>query len=128
MPRLKKPHWGIVLLTQASDSSFLLIKSRVVCLRDQKPLEATLQELSPFVDGGINDNFDSKTSASGATARRTTGNGDRGSSPADCRRRTSGERFLWSACEGVRFSGPLEIFGPRRGIHRLTRERMLLYS
>lgn len=79
MPRLKKPHWEIVLLTQASDSSFLLIKSRVVCLRDQKPLEATLQELSPFVDGCINDNFDSKTSASGATARRTTGDGDRGS-------------------------------------------------
>jgi phosphoribosylanthranilate isomerase len=78
MPRLKKPHWGIVLLTQASDSSFLLIKSRVVCLRDQKPLEATLQELSPFVDGCINDNFDSKTSASGATARRTTADEDRG--------------------------------------------------
>ena len=63
-----------------------------VCLRDHKPLEATLQELSPFVDAFISDNFDSKTSASGATARRTTGveTGDQTDDPG--RRTDGGER------------------------------------
>ena len=46
-------------------------------MRDDKALEAMINELSAFVDVLINDNFDSKTSASGATARRTTRGGDR---------------------------------------------------
>jgi phosphoribosylanthranilate isomerase len=50
-----------------------VIKSLVIGMRDDKELEAMLNELSPFVDAFITDTFDPKTGASGATARPTTG-------------------------------------------------------
>ena len=41
----------------------------VIGRRDDKALEATLSELSPFVDAFITDTFDPKTGASGATGK-----------------------------------------------------------
>jgi phosphoribosylanthranilate isomerase len=46
-----------------------VIKSLVIGMRDDKALEATVGELSPFVDAFITDTFDPKTGASGATGR-----------------------------------------------------------
>ena len=51
------------------DPTLTVIKSLVVGMRDQKALEATLRELSPFVDAFITDTFDPKTGASGATGK-----------------------------------------------------------
>ena len=51
------------------DPSLTVIKSLVVGMRDHKALEATLSELSPFVDAFITDTFDPKTGASGATGK-----------------------------------------------------------
>jgi len=51
------------------DPSSTVIKSLVVGMRDHKALEATLSELSPFVDAFITDTFDPKTGASGATGK-----------------------------------------------------------
>jgi phosphoribosylanthranilate isomerase len=46
-----------------------VIKSLVIGMRDDKELEAMLNELSPFVDAFITDTFDPKTGASGATGK-----------------------------------------------------------
>jgi len=51
------------------DPNLTLIKSLVVGMRDDKELEATLHELSPFVDAFITDTFDPTTGASGATGK-----------------------------------------------------------
>jgi phosphoribosylanthranilate isomerase len=51
------------------DPSLTVIKSLVVGMHDNKILEATLNELSPFVDAFITDTFDPKTGASGATGK-----------------------------------------------------------
>ena len=51
------------------DPSLTVIKSLVIGMRDDKALEATLNELSPFVDAFITDTFDPKTGASGATGK-----------------------------------------------------------
>ena len=46
-----------------------MIKSLVIGKRDDKALEATVNELSPFVDAFITDTFDPTTGASGATGK-----------------------------------------------------------
>ena len=46
-----------------------VIKSLVVGMRDDKALETTVNELSPFVDAFITDTFDPNTGASGATGK-----------------------------------------------------------
>ena len=51
------------------DPALTVIKSLVVGMRDDKTLEDTASELSPFVDGFITDTFDPKTGASGATGK-----------------------------------------------------------
>lgn len=51
------------------DPNLTVIKSLVVGMRDDKALEATLQELSPFVDAFITDTFDPISGASGATGK-----------------------------------------------------------
>jgi phosphoribosylanthranilate isomerase len=51
------------------DPNLTVIKSLVIGMRDHKALEATLRELSPFVDAFITDTFDPKTGASGATGK-----------------------------------------------------------
>ena len=51
------------------DPKLIVLKSLVIGMRDQKALEATLRELSPFVDAFITDTFDTKTGASGATGK-----------------------------------------------------------
>jgi len=51
------------------DPNLTVIKSLVIGIRDGKALEATLSELSPFVDAFITDTFDPKTGASGATGK-----------------------------------------------------------
>ena len=51
------------------DPNLTVIKSLVVGMRDDKELEATLDESSPFVDAFITDTFDPKTGASGATGK-----------------------------------------------------------
>jgi len=51
------------------DPSLAVIKSLIVGMRDDKAPEATLSELSPFVDAFITDTFDPKTGASGATGK-----------------------------------------------------------
>jgi phosphoribosylanthranilate isomerase len=50
-------------------ANLTVIKSLVVGMRDHQALEATLRELSPFVDGFITDTFDPNTGASGATGK-----------------------------------------------------------
>jgi len=51
------------------DPNLTVIKSLVIGICDHKALEATLRELSPFVDAFITDTFDPKTGASGATGK-----------------------------------------------------------
>jgi phosphoribosylanthranilate isomerase len=51
------------------DPKLTVIKSLVIGVRDDKELEATVNELSPFVDAFITDTFDPKTGASGATGK-----------------------------------------------------------
>jgi phosphoribosylanthranilate isomerase len=51
------------------DPNLTVIKSLVIGMRDNKALEATVSELSPFVDAFITDTFDPKTGASGATGK-----------------------------------------------------------
>ena len=51
------------------DPALTVIKSLIVGMRDNKALETTLSELSPFVDAFITDTFDPKTGASGATGK-----------------------------------------------------------
>ena len=51
------------------EPNLTVIKSLVIGMRDDKALEATLSELSPFVDAFITDTFDPKTGASGATGK-----------------------------------------------------------
>ncbi|HEU4341136.1 MAG TPA: phosphoribosylanthranilate isomerase [Candidatus Binatia bacterium] len=51
------------------DPNLTVIKSLVVGMRDHEALEATLRELSPFVDAFITDTFDPETGASGATGK-----------------------------------------------------------
>jgi phosphoribosylanthranilate isomerase len=51
------------------DPNLTVIKSLVIGMRDDKELEAMLNELSPFVDAFITDTFDPKTGASGATGK-----------------------------------------------------------
>lgn len=51
------------------DPNLTMIKSLVIGMRDDKALEATVRELSPFVDAFITDTFDPKTGASGATGK-----------------------------------------------------------
>lgn len=51
------------------DPSLTVIKSLVIGIRNEKALEATVDELSPFVDAFITDTFDPKTGASGATGK-----------------------------------------------------------
>jgi phosphoribosylanthranilate isomerase len=51
------------------DPNLTVIKSLVIGMCDHKTLEATLRELSPFVDAFITDTFDPKTGASGATGK-----------------------------------------------------------
>ena len=51
------------------DSNLTVIKSLVIGMRDDKALEATVNELSPFVDAFITDTFDPETGASGATGK-----------------------------------------------------------
>jgi len=51
------------------DPNLTVIKSLVIGMRDDKALEATLSDLSPFVDAFITDTFDPKTGASGATGK-----------------------------------------------------------
>ena len=51
------------------DPTLTVIKSLVVGMRDDKSLEDTAIDLSPFVDGFITDTFDPKTGASGATGK-----------------------------------------------------------
>jgi phosphoribosylanthranilate isomerase len=51
------------------DPNLTVIKSLVIGMRDDKALEGTLSELSPFVDAFITDTFDPKTGASGATGK-----------------------------------------------------------
>jgi phosphoribosylanthranilate isomerase len=51
------------------DPNLTVIKSLVIGMRDHKAPEATLRELSPFVDAFITDTFDPKTGASGATGK-----------------------------------------------------------
>lgn len=51
------------------DSNSTVIKSLVIGMRDDKALEATVNELSPFVDAFITDTFDPETGASGATGK-----------------------------------------------------------
>jgi phosphoribosylanthranilate isomerase len=51
------------------DPNLTVIKSLVIGMRDDKALEATVSELSPFVDAFITDTFDPKTGASGATGK-----------------------------------------------------------
>jgi phosphoribosylanthranilate isomerase len=51
------------------DPNLTVIKSLVIGMREDKALEATLGELSPFVDAFITDTFDPKTGASGATGK-----------------------------------------------------------
>ena len=46
-----------------------VMKSLVVGMRDDKALEATVHELSPFVDAFITDTFDPISGASGATGK-----------------------------------------------------------
>jgi phosphoribosylanthranilate isomerase len=54
---------------KALDPTLIVIKSLVIGMRDDKALEGTLSELSPFVDAFITDTFDPKTGASGATGK-----------------------------------------------------------
>ena len=51
------------------DPNLTVLKSLVIGMREQKALEATLRELSPFVDAFITDTFDPKSGASGATGK-----------------------------------------------------------
>jgi len=51
------------------DPDLTVIKSLVIGMADDKALEATVNELSPFVDAFITDTFDPKTGASGATGK-----------------------------------------------------------
>jgi phosphoribosylanthranilate isomerase len=51
------------------DPNLTVIKSLIIGMHDDKALEATLSELSPFVDAFITDTFDPKTGASGATGK-----------------------------------------------------------
>jgi phosphoribosylanthranilate isomerase len=51
------------------DPGLTVIKSLIVGLRDEHALQATLGELSPFVDAFLTDTFDPQTGASGATGR-----------------------------------------------------------
>lgn len=51
------------------DPNLTVIKSLVVGMRDDKALETTLHELSPFVDAFITDTFDPISGASGATGK-----------------------------------------------------------
>jgi phosphoribosylanthranilate isomerase len=51
------------------DPNLIVIKSLVIGMGDDKALEATLNDLSPFVDAFITDTFDPKTGASGATGK-----------------------------------------------------------
>lgn len=51
------------------DPKLTVIKSLVVGMRDDKALDATLSDLSPFVDAFITDTFDPKTGALGATGK-----------------------------------------------------------
>src|SRR5262245_1943178 len=51
------------------DPNLTVIKSLVIGMRDNQALEATLRELSRFVDAFITDTFDPKTGASGATGK-----------------------------------------------------------
>jgi phosphoribosylanthranilate isomerase len=51
------------------DPNLTVIKSLVIGMRDDKALEGTLSELSPFVDAFITDTFDPNTGASGATGK-----------------------------------------------------------
>ena len=51
------------------DPALTVIKSLVVGMHDDKTLEASVSELSPFVDAFITDTFDPKTGASGATGK-----------------------------------------------------------
>jgi phosphoribosylanthranilate isomerase len=51
------------------DPNLTVIKSLVIGMRDDKALEATVDELSPFIDAFITDTFDPETGASGATGK-----------------------------------------------------------
>lgn len=51
------------------DPNLTVIKSLVIGMHDDKALEATVNEVSPFVDAFITDTFDPKTGASGATGK-----------------------------------------------------------
>jgi phosphoribosylanthranilate isomerase len=51
------------------DPNLTVIKSLVIGMRDDKTLERTVSEFSPFVDAFITDTFDPKTGASGATGK-----------------------------------------------------------
>ena len=51
------------------DPNLIVIKSLVIGMGDDKALEATLNDLSPFVDAFVTDTFDPKTGASGATGK-----------------------------------------------------------
>jgi phosphoribosylanthranilate isomerase len=51
------------------DPALTVIKSLIVGMHDDKTLEASASELSPFVDAFITDTFDPKTGASGATGK-----------------------------------------------------------
>ena len=54
---------------KALNPELTVIKSLVIGMRDAKALEATANELSPFVDAFITDTFDPNTGASGATGK-----------------------------------------------------------
>jgi phosphoribosylanthranilate isomerase len=56
-------------LLKTLDPNLTVIKSLVVGMRAHKELEATLRELTPFVDAFITDTFDPTTGASGATGK-----------------------------------------------------------
>ena len=51
------------------DPNLIIIKSLVIGMHHDKALEATVNEVSPFVDAFITDTFDPKTGASGATGK-----------------------------------------------------------
>ena len=65
---MDKHHW-MRSAALCEKSRLAVIKSLVIGMRDDKALEATLGELSPFVDAFITDTFDPKTGASGATGK-----------------------------------------------------------
>lgn len=51
------------------EPNLIIIKSLVIGMHDDKTLEATVNEISSFVDAFITDTFDPKTGASGATGK-----------------------------------------------------------